>query len=155
MLCLISAALKKADPIVDKLDIKARKPWNFRIFFKNFKVSRNLGANLSTMGPAFFRAAEHRGLRNCNNTSVIWSFFLQKRRHKSETWRKWKWKRKKKSVGEPHTPMFLNMLFSKIFGKFPARTQKLRSHEKKAFKISQIAKKTNVRKSDPETKVLV
>ena len=81
---------------------------------KNFKIYRNFGSSLSTMGPAFFSAAEHRGLRNCNNISVNWSFFLQKRRHKSENWRKWNWKRKKKSVGEPHTPPFLDMLFSKI-----------------------------------------
>ena len=94
MLCLISAALKKADPIVDKLDIKSRKPWNFRIFFKNFKVSRNLGANLSTMGPAFFRAAEHRGLRNCINSPLILTFLMQNNRHNCEKWLKWNWKKK-------------------------------------------------------------
>ena len=70
MLCLISAALKKADPIVDKLDPEFRQTLKFEKKNQIFKIYRNLGSSLSTMGSAFFSAAEHSHLRNCNNTSV-------------------------------------------------------------------------------------
>ena len=41
-------------------------------------------ASIDTMGPAFFSASEHRGLRNCINSPLILTFLVQKSCHNYE-----------------------------------------------------------------------
>jgi len=55
-----SAALKKAGPIVDKLAPKFRETLKFLKKNRKFQGLPDLISNLSTMGSAFFRAAEIR-----------------------------------------------------------------------------------------------
>ena len=50
-------------------------------------------ASIDTMGPAFFSASEHRGLRNCINSPLILTFLVQKSCHNYEKWLKPNWKR--------------------------------------------------------------